>query len=71
MFDVGASLQGALASADDRLRDAQRAVAQANAGHGGRRADAAMAQAARAAIFDEALLAAVHARLQELKVAAK
>ena len=67
MFDVGESLQGGLASAQDRLRDAQAAVARANAGNGGRSTDAAMAQTAQAAIFSEALLNAMHARLTELK----
>jgi len=67
MFDVGESLQSGLTAAQDRLRDAQSAVANANAGHGGRSTDAAMAQTARAAIFSEALLGAMHARLSELK----
>ncbi len=49
------------------LDDAQRVLAHAAAGAGGRSADAAMADAARAAIFDEALMNALHARLNELK----
>ncbi|HTU69659.1 MAG TPA: hypothetical protein VMF11_05000 [Candidatus Baltobacteraceae bacterium] len=71
MFDVAYSLRGGLDEAASRLRDAQRAVARANAGEGGRTADAAMAQTARAAIFDEALLGAVHARLEEIKAVTK
>ncbi|MBV8638447.1 MAG: hypothetical protein JO322_10200 [Candidatus Eremiobacteraeota bacterium] len=67
MFDVAHSLQRGLDDAQARLRESQGAVAQANAGHLGRSTDAAMAQAARAAIFDEALLGAMHARLSELK----
>ena len=71
MFDVADSLRGGLDAASDRLRDAQRTVARANAGEGGRSADAAMAQTAQAAIFDEALLGAVHARFEELKAVTK
>ena len=67
MFDVGDSLQSGMAIAQARLRDAQAAVANANAGHGGRATDAALAQSAQAAIFSEALLGAMHARLSELK----
>ena len=67
MFDVGESLQAGLAGARDRLTDAQAAVAAANAGHGSRSTDAAMAQTARAAIFSEALLNAMHSRLAEIK----
>jgi len=72
MFDVGSSLQPALAAARSRLLDAQTAIAQANAGRrAGRSADAAMAQTARAALFTEALLAAQRARLAEIKAVAK
>lgn len=67
MFDVAGSLQHGFADAEVRLHNAQAAVASANAGHGGRSTDAAMAQTAQVAIFEEALLAAVHARLSELK----
>ncbi len=49
------------------MRNAQAAVASANAGHTGRSTDAAMAQTAQAAIFNEALLGAIHARLNEVK----
>ncbi len=71
MFDVADSLRGGLQSAANRLRDAQGIVARANAGQSGRAADAAMAQTAQAAIFDEALLGAMHARLEEIKAATK
>lgn len=67
MFDVAQSLQTGLEDAQARLRDAQAAVASANAGAAGRSTDAAMAQTAQAAIFNEALLGAMHARLEELK----
>jgi hypothetical protein len=54
------------------LQQAQTAVAQANAGGmSGRSADAAMAQTARAAIFEEALLNAEHARFEEIKAVTK
>ncbi len=71
MFDVAESLRGGLESAATRLQQGQSAVARANAGEGGRTADAAMAQTARAAIFDEALLGAMHARLEEIKAVTK
>lgn len=67
MFDVAESLQPGLADAQMRLRNAQAAVASANSGRAGRATDAAMAQTARAAIFSEALLSAMHARLSEVK----
>lgn len=71
MFDVTASLKPGLISAQQRLSDAERHVASANAGNANRSADAAMAQTARAAIFEEALLSATHARLAELKSVTK
>jgi hypothetical protein len=72
MFDVGESLQEALATARERLSDAQRAVARANAGSdAGRSADAAMAETARAALFSEALLAAERARFEEIRTVTK
>ncbi|HTX55921.1 MAG TPA: hypothetical protein VMD47_02365 [Candidatus Acidoferrales bacterium] len=71
MFDTTGSLRGGLDAAAARLQQAQGAVARANAGEGGRTADAAMAQAAQAALFDEALLEAMHARLEEVKAATK
>ncbi len=71
MFDVAESLRGGLQSAAQRLTQAETAVARANAGEGGRTADAAMAQTAQAAIFNEALLGALHARLEEVKAVTK
>jgi hypothetical protein len=72
MFDVGDSLRNALADARTRLGEAQAAVARANSGKAaGRRADAAMAQTAAAAIFSEALLSTEHARLEEIKAVTK
>jgi hypothetical protein len=71
MFDVADSLDGGLRASRERLIQAQTAVARANTGNGRRSADAAMAQAAQAAIFQEALLGAVHARLAEIKTVAR
>lgn len=72
MFDVGDSLRNAFDEAGARLRDAQRAVAVANAGgNAARSADAAMAQTAQAAIFTEALLGTERARLEEIKAVTK
>jgi len=44
MFDVAESLRGGLQTAESQLAAAQRAVARANAGDGGRGADAAREQ---------------------------
>ncbi|HYL26339.1 MAG TPA: hypothetical protein VEW74_00825 [Candidatus Nitrosotalea sp.] len=72
MFDVGDSLREALVAARVRLRDAQSSIASANAGNpAGRSADAAMAQAAQAALFTEALLVAEKARFAEIKAVTK
>lgn len=71
MFDVGDTLQGGLARGRAELRAAQVQVARANAGRASRSADAAMAQTARAAIFTEALLGALRARLTEVKSVTK
>jgi hypothetical protein len=72
MFDVGDSLRNALGTARMHLQHAQAAVAQANAGGmAGRSVDAAMAQTAQAAIFEEALLNAEHARFEEIKAVTK
>jgi hypothetical protein len=65
------SIAAGLRDADQRLHASQSALARAAASSGGRGADAAMAQTARAAIFDEALLAALHARLAEAKAVTK
>lgn len=72
MFDVGESLGAAFEMARERLKNAQTSVALANAGkRNARSADAAMAQTAQTAIFTEALLAAEHARLAEIKTVTK
>jgi hypothetical protein len=72
MYDVGDSLNEAIAAARVRLLDAQGAVAAANAGvQTGRTADAAMARTASAAIFTEALLTAQRSRFEEIKAVAK
>ncbi len=72
MFDVGASLRGALDAAQAQLRAAQASVALANSGKAqARSADAAMAQTAQAAIFSEALLAAERSRFEEIKAVTK
>jgi hypothetical protein len=71
MFDVGDSLRYALERARSQLQAAQGALIRANAGAQGRFADAAMAQTAQAAIFTEALLAAQHARFEEIKAVTK
>lgn len=72
MFDVGLSLRGAFTTARGQMHDAQADIARANAGNGlERSADVAMARTARAAIFTEALLAAVRARFEEIKSVTK
>lgn len=72
MFDVGSSLRDALLGARRALFDAQAALARANSGReGGRSANAAMAQTARAALFSEALLSAQRARFAEIKAVSK
>jgi hypothetical protein len=72
MFDVGESLRGPIGGAAQRLRDAEAAVARANAGgSAGRAADAAMAATADAAIFTEALIGAERARFSEIKAVTK
>jgi hypothetical protein len=71
MLNETNSLDAGVQTAEMRLQRAEGAVARANAGSGGRVTDAAMAQTAQAAIFDEALLAAMHARFAELKAVTK
>lgn len=65
MFDAAASLQHGFDTAQSRLNAAQDLVARAAVD--GRSGGKAMAQIAQAALFNEALLSAVHARLSELK----
>lgn len=67
MFDVAASLTDAMNVARSNLSDSASATARAQTPFGASRTDAAMAAAAQKAIFTEALLNAVHARLAEIK----
>ena len=71
MFDVADSLRAGFNSAQRALLDAQTALARAGAGGDAGHGNAAMAQTAKAALFQEALLAAEHARLAELKGVAR
>ena len=70
MFDVADSLRAALGDARSQLQNASSRVALANAGGLGE-TDGAMADTAKAALFQEALLGVVHARLEELKAVTK
>ena len=67
MFDVAATLSDALFSARSRLRGSADATARSGTAYGGTRVDAAMAGVAEQAIFSEALMSALHARLAEIK----
>jgi hypothetical protein len=67
MFDVAASLNGALGEAREGLAQAAMQTARSQTSLGSARTDAAMAAVAQKAIFTEALLNAVHARLAEIK----
>ena len=69
MFDIGESLAPAVRRAQQHLDAASEQTARANASGSG--AEAAMTATAHAALFTEALLAALHARLAEVKAAAK
>ena len=71
MDHAESSLLPPLDAARARLAQAQDAVARASVGGPGRSGDAAMAATAAAATFEEALLAAQHARFAELKSVAK
>lgn len=66
MFDVADSLAGPLAAAQDRLSTAASAAALSRTVDYGR-----MAHVAQQAIFSEALMNAMHARLAELKSVTK
>ncbi|HET9393701.1 MAG TPA: hypothetical protein VFO29_09325 [Candidatus Rubrimentiphilum sp.] len=67
MFDVADSLMGALASAKSGLATAAGGVSRSATPLGSARTESTLAQAAGQAIFTEALLNAVHARLAEIK----
>ncbi len=67
MFDVAASLNGALSTSTRALAAAASNTSRAQTPLGDSRTDAAMAGVAEKAIFTEALLNAMHARLAEIK----
>ncbi|HEY8297203.1 MAG TPA: hypothetical protein VIG32_04180 [Candidatus Baltobacteraceae bacterium] len=71
VFDIAAPLMQGLANARDRLTAAAAATARAQTVPGAPQTDAAMADVAERAVFTEALLAATHARLEELKTVTK
>jgi hypothetical protein len=68
MNPISVDLERALARARDQLAGAARATA---APGGGDAAGAAQADAARAAIFADAVLSAVRSRLEELRTVSK
>ena len=70
MFDVAATLMPALDRADIDLDKASQTLAHANAGDTSALSQA-MAASARAALFSEALMNAVHARSAEIKMVTK
>lgn len=67
MFDVAQPLLTALTGSRDGLDAAASATARAQTPLGGSRTDAAMSGVAEKAIFQEALMNAMHARLAEIK----
>ena len=67
MFDVAAPLMNALANSREALDGAASATARAQTPYGPARSDTAMAGVAEKAIFQEALMNAMHARLSEIK----
>lgn len=67
MFEIAAPLLNALEQSRTGLGSAASATARAQTPYGPSRSDAAMARAAEKAIFQEALLNAMHARLAEVK----
>ena len=67
MFDVAAPLMTALQQARTDLSLAASQVARSQTPYGSARTDSTMAALARHAIFSQALLSAMHARLAELK----
>jgi len=71
MFELAPRLVAALGAANQQLgRDALEA-ARAQTNLGGRNSDRTMASLAKAAVFTEAVLSAMHARLQEIKSVTK
>jgi len=67
MFDVAAPLMQALSRARNDLDGAASNVARTQTQLGSPRSDRVLAAAAERAVFAEALLNAVHARLSEIK----
>lgn len=67
MFDVGSSLAGALADNAQKISQASSQTARAGTALGESGSENAMAAIANAAVFSEALMNAVHARLAEIK----
>jgi hypothetical protein len=68
---VPVELVTAARAARERMGNLARATARANAGGVAGDGQREMAAAAREAIFTDALLAALHARFEELKTASK
>jgi hypothetical protein len=71
MDAIPSDLSAAARAASDRLSGFSRDVAIGRASSGNAAPQSAMAGAAQAAIFADALLSAMHARLEELKSVAK
>ena len=69
MFDVAASLQPGFARADAGMEAGRSALARSQ--EEGGTGERAMAALARNALFGDALLAAMHARLSEIAKAAR
>ena len=67
MFDVAGNLMSALTRAGTDLTGAAASVARTQTQLGSARSDRVLAAAAGRAVFTEALLNAVHARLAEIK----
>jgi hypothetical protein len=67
MFDVAEPLMNALGAARAALASHASATARAQTPYGGSRPDSEMAAVAERAIFSEAVMNAVHARLAEIK----
>ena len=70
-MDVAPQLQSALSETRERLAQAAGNAARAGTPFGGPAREATMASLAQSAIFSEALMSAMHARLQELKAVTK
>lgn len=71
MFSLAPTLEASALRARDRSTEIARAAATAMTQPGGGGADRAMAASAEQAMFSEALLAALKARLGELKAVSK